>query len=47
MDNHDNKLSNSRKKNPKLGHKHRYTKFLSNGLKASRSGLSFSKKSTT
>ena len=44
MDNHD-KLSNSCVENPKLGH--RYLKFLSNGLKASRSGLSSANKSTT
>ena len=47
MDNHNNKLSNSCKKNPKLEHMHRYVTFLGNGLKASQSGLSFSLKSTT
>ena len=41
-DNNNNKLSNSCKKNPRLGHKHRYVKFRSNGLKATRSGLSSS-----
>ena len=40
MENHNNKVSNSCKKNPRLTHKHRYVKFLSNGLMASRSGLS-------
>ena len=33
MDNHNNKLTNSCKKNPRLGNKHRYITFLSNGLK--------------
>ena len=32
--------------NPKLGHNLGYVKFLSNGLKASRSGFSFSYKTT-
>ena len=44
MDNHD-KLSNSCVENPKLGH--RYVKFLSNGLKASRSGFSSANTSST
>ena len=44
MDNHNNKLSNSCEENPRLGHKQRYVKFLSNGLKATRSGLSSSYK---
>ena len=47
MDNHDNKLSNSYEENPKLGHNHRYVKFLSNGLKASRRRLSSTYKSIT
>ena len=46
MNNHNNKLSNSCEENPKLGHNHRYVKFLSSGLKAGRSGLSFFYKST-
>ena len=45
MDNHDNKLSNSCEENPKLGHNHRYVKFLSDGLRASRRGLSSTYKS--
>ena len=44
MDNHNNKLSNSCEENQGLGHKQRYVKFLSNGLKATRSGLSSSYK---
>ena len=47
MDNHDNKLSNSYEENPKLGPNHRYVKFLSNGLKASRRRLSSTYKSIT
>ena len=46
MDNHNNKLSNSCVENLKLGHNHRYVKFLSDGL-ASRCGLSSFIKSTT
>ena len=42
MDNHNKKLSNNCKKNPKLEHKHRYVSFLSNGLNAIQSGLSSS-----
>ena len=45
MNNHDNKLSNSCEENPKLGHNHRYVKFLSDGLRASRRGLSSTNKS--
>ena len=45
MDNHDNKLNNSCEENPKLGHNHRYVKFLSDGLRASRRGLSSTYKS--
>ena len=44
MDNHNNKLRTSCEENPRLGHNHRYVKFLSNGLKATRSGLSSSYK---
>ena len=39
MDNHNNKLRTSCEENPTLGHNQRYVKFLSNGLKATRSGL--------
>ena len=39
---HNNKLSYNSEENPKLGHNHRYVKFLSSGLKVSRSGLSSS-----
>ena len=39
---HDNKLSYNGEENPKLGHNHRYVKFLSNELKARRN-----RKSTT
>ena len=47
MDNDDNKLDNSCEENPKFGHNHRYVKNLSNGLKASRRGLSSTYKSFT
>ena len=39
---HNNKLSYNGEESPKLGHNHRYAKFLSNGLKARRN-----RKSTT
>ena len=42
MDNHNNKVSHSCKKNPKLGLKHRYVTLLSSELKASQSELSSS-----
>ena len=47
MDNHDSKLSNSCEETLKLGNNHRYVKFLSNGLKASRRGLFSTYKSIT
>ena len=46
-DSHNNKPTYNNEENPKLGHNHRYVKFLSSGLKASRSELSSSYKITT
>ena len=41
-----NKPTYNNEENPKLGHNLGHVKFLSNGLKASRSGSSFSYKTT-
>ena len=39
IDNQNSKLRTRCKENPTLGHNQRYIKFLTNGLKATRSGL--------